>query len=452
MPTRITAGQLQLFQIGCRELADEIGLNWWAAKKLYDDKWLSFDPETDLITDCVMEAEFRFLGSLVAAGCDPRMLERMLLGLEKPYSYNLSYMYYDWERRCWEDMPYLGDREDVAKEMIQELDERGNTEALMEIEEHLREALGRPDEEAPGKRYYCIEEADSSIIASARKMLWKLAASPLADSPTKVLVLGKLFHVLQRMPEVTLGESLSISLGGPTRQHGNHEISHHWSIELDTGGFLEIGSGGYFSRPETGGDSFTSLSWSASPGGSANTDDYLDSLSLVDDADTFEHEVEAMDFDAEEYELSVWAPSLEDMREEPRRSGPATTAAPPEDCDPPQAVCHLTERKRFDSADDFTFGSAEHLLRESHIQVSLTRCERCGQVYAACWLEIVDWSEGNDDQWSFWVPVDEAQEADIRADPMCVIELIQSNAHIKWHPNGEIYWTELPEMAFDMGP
>jgi len=40
------------------------------------------------------EEELRFLGFLVAAECDERMLKELLKDLEKPYSYNIKLMYY----------------------------------------------------------------------------------------------------------------------------------------------------------------------------------------------------------------------------------------------------------------------------------------------------------------------------------------------------------------------
>ncbi len=99
--SRVAGGQMFLLPQEPRELADHIGLDWWAARKLHDDQWLSFDPEKMLIESDAMRAEFLFLGSLVAAGCDPHLLKRLLTGLEKPYSYDLSTIYYDWRTKSW---------------------------------------------------------------------------------------------------------------------------------------------------------------------------------------------------------------------------------------------------------------------------------------------------------------------------------------------------------------
>lgn len=64
-----------LFYKDFRDLAESIGLDWWAAKKLYDDKWLSFDPEINTIDSSSKEAELIFLGSFlhVAPVCSGNM-------------------------------------------------------------------------------------------------------------------------------------------------------------------------------------------------------------------------------------------------------------------------------------------------------------------------------------------------------------------------------------------
>ena len=67
---RVTAGQQLLFPANPRALCEQLGLNWWAALKLHEDGWLSFFPAATPRLDEVQEAELRFVGSLVIAGCD----------------------------------------------------------------------------------------------------------------------------------------------------------------------------------------------------------------------------------------------------------------------------------------------------------------------------------------------------------------------------------------------
>ena len=132
-----------------REFADEIGLDWWAVLKLRDDGWLSFDPEKVGITDVRMEAEFLFLGSLVAAGCDPRMLGRLLSGLEKPYRYDLSEIYYDWRQQEWESLPREREPEEILSEWISELTSNGDAETLRDLLDRIESGLGEVEDSTP---------------------------------------------------------------------------------------------------------------------------------------------------------------------------------------------------------------------------------------------------------------------------------------------------------------
>jgi hypothetical protein len=65
--------------------------------------------------DEAQEAELSFGGALVVAGCDARMLERLLTPLTKPYCYRLSRIYYDWAVQAWRLLP-------IAKEPPAEAD------------------------------------------------------------------------------------------------------------------------------------------------------------------------------------------------------------------------------------------------------------------------------------------------------------------------------------------
>jgi hypothetical protein len=321
MVSRVSAAQLFLMPIDPRDLADSIGLDWWSTKKLYDDSWLSFDPDTTIINNAGDEAEFRFLGSLIAAGCEPRMLKRLLSGLERPYRYDLTQIYYDLSERRWKDLPTRRNPGQTVEQVITGYEEEGDVDALSDIADRVREALDHLDgadevEDASDDRYD-FDPADSTIVSAAQQLLLKLAESPLADSAAKVIVLGKMFHVFQKLPEVTLGSSLHVELTGPRRRFGTHEIYHWWHISLEERGYLEIESGGHFYRPETGGDTFTSMTWQVSPGGEPDFSDDIYSLPIVDDADTFENEVAAMELDdTGMYELSVDDASLAELLEE----------------------------------------------------------------------------------------------------------------------------------------
>jgi len=102
---RAHAAQQLLFAPDPRDVCRDIGLNWWAALKLFEDGWLSFSPENNARLDEGQESELRFIGSLVAAGCDRGMLQMLLADLPKPYSYRLNRMFFDWGEKRWRLLP-----------------------------------------------------------------------------------------------------------------------------------------------------------------------------------------------------------------------------------------------------------------------------------------------------------------------------------------------------------
>ncbi|MEW6187317.1 MAG: hypothetical protein AB1585_16410 [Thermodesulfobacteriota bacterium] len=311
---RIDSEQMSIFPKNPRDLAESIGLDWWAAKKLYDDKWLTFDPEKNLIDTNGKEAEFTFLGSLVAAGCDPPMLKHLLRDLERPYCYDLSRSYYDWSNRYWENLLFHGTPQQIAAKIISSFEDGEDLSSLENIKNYAQEAISRlndefEEENFPRDIYVCNPQ--DPFIEAARQMLWKIAASDLIDTPEKTIVVGKLFNIFQQLPKVTLDVNLSLNLVGPRRMFGDHEIYHFWDIELSEEGDLKISSAGHFYRPSTGGDSFTSMVWEAMPGYEPEISNYLNSLLIVDDADTFENEVVVMNLKSGEYELEVEDRTLE---------------------------------------------------------------------------------------------------------------------------------------------
>jgi hypothetical protein len=141
---RITSPQQLLFPYTPRTVCDELGLNWWAAIKLYEDGWLSFSPEGTPRLDESQEAELRFVGSLVMAGCDRPMLASLLATLPKPYAYHGTRLYYDWAARNWRLLPDLTSNPEAAfMEWLEALAEKGDIGSLTGILELTHDALAR---------------------------------------------------------------------------------------------------------------------------------------------------------------------------------------------------------------------------------------------------------------------------------------------------------------------
>jgi hypothetical protein len=134
-------------------LSDEVGLGWWALLNLRDDGWLSFDPESTPKLNEAEEAELRFLAALVTAGCDPAMLRNLLSNLEKPYSYKITKVYFDWSQRRWLLLPERAIKPAAAfSEWLDGLKERGDLETLQEAAREIEAALADLKMDEPGAR------------------------------------------------------------------------------------------------------------------------------------------------------------------------------------------------------------------------------------------------------------------------------------------------------------
>jgi hypothetical protein len=141
---RVIPTQQLLFPFSPRAICDEIGLNWWAALKLYEEGWLSFSPETTPRLDERQDAELRFVGSLVLAGCDRSMLASLLSGLPKPYAYHGSRLYYDWTARHWRVLPDpRANREAHFADWLDALVQTQDIGSLTGIVELAHDALSR---------------------------------------------------------------------------------------------------------------------------------------------------------------------------------------------------------------------------------------------------------------------------------------------------------------------
>lgn len=79
----------------------------------------------------------------------------------------------------------------------------------------------------------------------------------------------------------------------------------------------------------------------------------------------------------------------------------------------PPTQCHLWTQ---DPLDREELSRVLLIVREfeddSHLSRRLLRCQDCGQLYFYEWYEEIDWSEGNDPQYSTWIPVVSAEQAE----------------------------------------
>ena len=162
---------------------------------------------------------------------------------------------------------------------------------------------------------YLLRGRDRSLVAAAIDLLDKIARANFIR-PAELVSVAKALHLLKRLPQVTdVDIAIRVSLTGPRRCFGDHEIYHYWTVE-SRGLSIHIYSGGHFYRQSTGGDSFTSFQWDAVPGEEPDYANHLDQLHIVDDARPFPLEVEALDLSEPGFTLEVEDqdnPLLEEM-------------------------------------------------------------------------------------------------------------------------------------------
>lgn len=141
---------------------------------------------------------------------------------------------------------------------------------------------------------YIFDDTDREVVGLAMSLLAKIWQSKLVPEAQKP-VLVTMVSMLDHMSEV-VNDSLnaSITLTGPRRTFGDHEIYHHWTVEASEGE-VRVDAGGYFYRPATGGDAFTSFMWVAIPGSITDCRDFSEHLRIVDDAQQFGTEVLGLD-------------------------------------------------------------------------------------------------------------------------------------------------------------
>ncbi len=158
-------------------------------------------------------------------------------------------------------------------------------------------------DEEPSDDQYVLSQRDRGIVTATKLLLWKIVRSTLVK-PQQLEVVAKLLSLFDGLPKTVGDMDLRLQLTGPRRSFGEHEIYHWWTITVE-GQTIEVSSGGYFYRPSTGGDSFTSMTWAAAPGFDTEHSDYLDTLRIVDDAQPFDAEASQLDLSSPGYSLEI---------------------------------------------------------------------------------------------------------------------------------------------------
>jgi len=152
---RVEDSQGLLLPCSPHEVCDQLRLNWWAAAQLHKAGLLSFDPATTEKLDERQEVELRFLGALVASGCDHAMLTRLLAGLEKPYCYRPNRLYYDWSSQSWALLPKAPEEPDpdqILDDWLYALAEDDDVATLQDIQERVAATIAATAKKSAGEQ------------------------------------------------------------------------------------------------------------------------------------------------------------------------------------------------------------------------------------------------------------------------------------------------------------
>lgn len=245
---------------------------------------------------------------------------------------------------------------------------------------------------------YQPTEGDYEMVAAARLLLEKVTLGKLAR-PAELVTVAKLMHALDRFPEPIGGVAATITITGPRRRHGDVEIYHWWRVSLQYAE-LVIESGGYYYRPPTGGDSFTTVHWVSQPGELTSREDYLQELWMVPGILPFERAVRALDvgangvqLDAEDADNPLLADESDDDDEEYDEPDEDEAEAPIEEAttlnphDDSQSNAPAIDP--VDEAERELAGRAERAIaahREAEYAYGAERCDMCRRSFETCGL------------------------------------------------------------------
>jgi CheY-like chemotaxis protein len=153
---------------------------------------------------------------------------------------------------------------------------------------------------------YWFNERDRALQTAAALLLKKVANAEILR-PAELASVAKLQHVLPLLPRVTQDLEVTVSVVGPRRKFGEIETWHYWDIGIEEEQ-ITISSGRHFDQPSTGGDSFTTMNWSAVPEESAELEDYRATLWIVPDVQSFPEAVTRVEFASGAYGIEIIDP------------------------------------------------------------------------------------------------------------------------------------------------
>ena len=164
---------------------------------------------------------------------------------------------------------------------------------------------------------YNFDLLDRDLLAAASDLLKNMVTGGILQHAEMASV-AKLQHVLSHLPRATLGLDVKVNVQSPRHKFGEIETWHWWQVAVEDDQ-LSLSSGGHFSHPCSGGDSFSTMSWRATPGEQPSEFiDYRTGLAIVPDVQSFQDGIASIDFTAESFQVEIFDednPLLDEMKD-----------------------------------------------------------------------------------------------------------------------------------------
>jgi len=124
-----------------RESSEKLGIKWQDVVMLYEEGYLSFDPEKTIIESEEQSLEWDFLARLIAGGCQKDQLALLLKDLEPPYAYDIRRIYFDWAFKKWRTIPRLKSLAAFVEDAIDETFDDDDIDTLYELSSSIETAI-----------------------------------------------------------------------------------------------------------------------------------------------------------------------------------------------------------------------------------------------------------------------------------------------------------------------
>lgn len=128
--------QDSLFPYDLNEILIKHSLSIASVSQLYEDDYLSFDPSEKSELNAFEYYELDFVCSLFNSGLSLDSIKTLLSKLAKPYSYNISNVYFDFNSKDWVRIPIPV--EPSIEALIDNLIEEEDFERLEDIFNKIR--------------------------------------------------------------------------------------------------------------------------------------------------------------------------------------------------------------------------------------------------------------------------------------------------------------------------